>query len=205
MDSKQFGRRLFFIFPSYPFCPMHFKRKLYPGPSNKSRRKNPESPDAWEVRITSRPWAFISGGRQLEWALSVGPGGILLFIRLLWSRPCVGHQFTHWYMDWIIYTYHSIVNEYWRSLAKEGHEYAKVLWIQIRIHDLVKAQYVDKSLEFLQMLRCLPLLFRIYNSQGLRFSQRGFMQRTYVTTYSKKLYIWHVAGNWRHQSVKSSD
>lgn len=66
-------KRLLFYFPGL-FFSMHVKRKLHPKHSHKSRRKNPSSPNTWEVRMTGRRWAFISRGRQLERALLEGRG-----------------------------------------------------------------------------------------------------------------------------------
>lgn len=131
MDSKQFGRRLFFVSLGYPFVSCTLRENSIQDIPTNPEGKNPDSPDAWEVRITSRPRAFISGGRQLELSLW-GAKSILLFIRLLWSGLALGISLPTGKWSWIIYTYHSIVNEYWRSLAKEGYEYAKALWIQIK-------------------------------------------------------------------------
>lgn len=72
-------------------------------------------------------WRKTAGVRFL-W----GDKSILLFIQFLWSGLQLGISLPIGKWSWIIYTYHSIVNEYWRSLAKEGYEYVKALWIQIK-------------------------------------------------------------------------
>lgn len=132
MDLKQFGRRLFFISQGYSFVPCSLRENsIQDIPTNpEGKILIPLRLEKWESHTQAVGlyfWRETAGARFL-W----GAKSILLFIHLLWSDLRLGISLPIGKWSWIIYTYDSIVNEYWRSLAKEGYEYVKALWIQIK-------------------------------------------------------------------------